>query len=135
MINRRIPRLFAPLALGVVGLVPLAACGSSAKPSTGGTAATAPAGSVEIDAKDGNLLDKPEYDAKSGAVTIVYVNKSSVNHNLLVSDSAGAQIGTTLKVQNTGAKDTGTYTLAAGTYNVYCNIPGHEKMKAKLVVG
>ncbi len=121
-------------SLGFVGLVTLASCGSGSAANSGGNAATLAPGTIEVDAKDGFRLDKTEYDAKAGQVSILYINNSSINHTLLVSDSTGVQIGTTLKIQSSGAKDSGSYTLAAGTYNLYCNVPGHEAMKAKLVV-
>ena len=128
-------RSLTSLAAGVVTLFTLASCSSGSSTSGPTTApATLAPGTIEVDAKEGLRLDKSEYDTKSGQVTILYVNKSSINHNLLVSDSTGVQIGQELKVQSSGKKDTGTFTLAPGTYNLYCNIPGHEGMKAKLVV-
>jgi plastocyanin len=124
--------LLAVLTLGGFGLPALQSCTSSGAGT--GVPASLPLGTIEVDAISNLRLDKSEYQASAGQVTILYVNKSNQSHTLLVSDDAGNKIGSMLRVQSSGNRSMGTYTLTAGAYNVYCNIPGHESAKAKLVV-
>lgn len=109
----------------------VAACGGS---SSSAPAPTVPAGAVEVDALSGLKLDKAEYTAKAGSVTIAYINKDSQRHTLVVKDSDGILIGEKLEVVKNNAIDTGTYELSAGTYTIKCDVPGHGSMEAKLVV-
>ena len=108
----------------------LAACG-------GGSSSTPAAptdADVVVKAVTGNKLDMAEYTATAGAVQIAYVGESSTNHTLLVTTPDNKTVGTKLKVQ-IGGSDEGTFDLAAGTYNLLCDVPGHDQMKATLVVG
>ncbi len=107
----------------------LAACG-------GGSSST-PAAPVDADvvvkSVTGNKLDKAEYTATAGTVKIAYVGESSTNHTLLVTTPDNKTVGPKLKVQ-VGGTDEGSFELAAGTYNLLCDVPGHDQMKATLVV-
>jgi plastocyanin len=116
----------------VASALALAACGggSASEPKS-----TLPAGAVIVDGIDGNRFDAADYSAAAGDVTISFTNKSSVNHTLLVLDSSSQQIGLTLKVAaGSGNDDVGAFPLKAGTYTLFCNIAGHENMKASLTV-
>jgi plastocyanin len=110
----------------------LSACGGG---SSGSSDATVPAGAVVVLGKDGNVFDAKSYTATAtaGSVTIAYESKSSIAHTLLVVASDGKQVGEKLKLS---ASDTviGTFTLSAGTYTLICDVPGHDNMKAELVV-
>ncbi|MGD9704773.1 MAG: hypothetical protein AB7Q42_23815 [Acidimicrobiia bacterium] len=117
----------APLALLMTTALGLAACG-------GDDDLTAPTDAdVTVEALDGNKFDLSEYTATAGDVTIAYLGRSSINHTLLVTDAENVQIGDKLKVTS-GKTDEGTYPLTAGTYTLLCDVPGHENMKATLVV-
>lgn len=109
----------------------VAACGggSSSTPPP-----TIPAGALEVDAVPGLKLDKSEYTATAGTVTIAYINTDSQRHTLVVKDADGILIGDKLEVVKHNAIDTGTFELAAGTYTIYCDVPGHGSMKATLTV-
>ena len=87
---------------------------------------------VTVHAFDTLKFDKSDYNAKSGNVTIAYVEDSSLTHTLLIKDAAGFK----LQVSTRGDTKTGNVTLKPGTYTIYCDIPGHEAagMKATLTV-
>lgn len=108
----------------------VAACGGGSS----APAPTVPAGAVEVDAVPGLKLDKSEYTATAGTVTIAYINTDSQRHTLVVKDSTGILIGEKLEVVKHNAMATGTYELAAGTYTIRCDVPGHGSMKATLTV-
>jgi plastocyanin len=121
--------LFAP-ALALASILSLAACGGG----SGASDATIPADAdVVVLAKDGNLFDAASYTAAAGEVTLAYDGQSSIAHTLQILDASGKQIGEKLKV-SMGDVVVGKFELAAGTYAVVCDIPGHDSMKAELVV-
>ena len=122
------------LALPVLATITLtvAACGGDDSSST--PAETIPPGAVVITAGPGIIFDKPEYTATAGEVVIGYTNKDSTRHTLLVKGADGVVVGNKLEVNSNGDVDTGTYTLTPGTYTIYCDVPGHGAMTAKLIV-
>jgi uncharacterized cupredoxin-like copper-binding protein len=112
-----------------MGLLTLGACGSSGgsgasattAASSGGTSAP---GTLTIDAED-IKFDKKQYDATAGEVTVDYVSKGQLTHDLVIYDKSNTVVGDTLRV-NPGKTTTGTYDLPAGTYTLICDIPGHK---------
>jgi plastocyanin len=133
MINamtRRTPLTLVSAALlsAVIGLV-----GCSAKEAKDPNA-TVPANAditvLGLDIK----FDQPTYTAKAGEVKIAYFSKGNQVHNLIIEDANKAKQGPKLKVAP-GEETGGTYTLVAGTYAMYCDIPGHKQsMNAVLTV-
>ena len=125
---KSLPRIAAVAAFVAL---PLTACGggSSASGGCGTTSTTNP--SVTVHSLDALKYDQSEYTAKAGDVSIELVNDGSIVHTLLVKDK-----GCKLQVGSTGDKKVGTVNLTAGTYTIYCDVPGHESggMKATLVV-
>ena len=117
----------------------LSACGSSDPTPTAGersTTSSAPsadtsANDVHVVARDISLAAK-EYTAAAGAVHVTYRNEGSIEHSLRIEDVDGFR----LDVATKGAQDEGTVDLAAGTYTIFCDIPGHRQagMHAQLVV-
>ena len=90
---------------------------------------------VEISSIQGQLKwDKAQYTAKAGDVTFVTKNLGPMPHQLGIESSAlkyesgvlAANTTTNLTIKG----------LAAGEYDVVCNIPGHKAagMVAKLTV-
>lgn len=105
----------------------LTACGDKGGGAAGGCNPIS--SSVTVSAQDALKLDAATYDAKAGCIEFTYKNQGSLAHTLLVKDQPGFKLAI-------GDTDTGTITLDAGTYTVYCDIAGHEKagMKAELTV-
>lgn len=133
---QRIPaRVLLPIA--AFAPVALAACGSSARgvsrstttsvaPGSSGTTLTATETEYRI------ALSSPT--ASAGQVTISVKNAGQVTHNLVV-NGPGVQDQKTVLL-SPGQTAQLVVTLKAGTYDVYCGIPGHKQagMDAKLSV-
>jgi len=112
----------------------LGACGggggsSEPQPTTGPVDLTVkaldPGGKYSFDLKD--------YTAKAGTVNVSLVNEGKENHNLLVQGINKSKFKLAV---NPGKTQSGAVTLSAGTYTIYCDIPGHRQagMEAKLTV-
>jgi len=108
--------------------VALAACGGGS--STSGPLAGA---DVTVHAKDTLRFDKSEYTAKAGTIKIGYVNDGSLTHTLLIDNHPEFK---KLEVTSKGQHEIGEVQLQPGTYQIYCDIPGHRAagMQANLVV-
>jgi len=102
----------------------LAACGGGSATTSGSSGA---ASDVTIGAS--NLaFTASSYTAKAGDITIALDNQDVVEHNVTMTQ------GNKLLVEaGPKKKVTKPVTLAAGTYDFYCTIPGHN-MKATLTV-
>lgn len=116
--------LAATIGLGLL----LAGCGGS---DDGGASGCAPVDAeLQVGALDELKFDADSYDADAGCLEITYRNEGSVAHNLLIRGKSDFKL-------TVGDVDTGTVELPAGTYEVYCDIAGHEPagMVADLNVG
>ncbi len=115
----------------LVAIFALSACG-------GGT--SAPAQTIPSDAglivKNVKSIrfDKSEYSAAAGNVKVVTVNEDTVRHTLLVVKDGVKVPNFKLVVAEEGAIDVGEINLAAGSYTLICDVPGHQNMKATLTV-
>ena len=109
----------------------LSACGGSTTSSAPTTAITA---DLEVDAISGLRLDKPQYTATAGEISVAYVNEDTIRHTLVVVQDGNVISGFTLKVNQKGDVDTGQITLQPGKYVLMCTVPGHQNMKADLTV-
>jgi plastocyanin len=115
-------------AAALIGL-PVAACGGGSSSSS----ATTTKADVTVHALDALKFDKTEYTAKAGALTVAYVNDGSLVHTLLIREKPDFK---KLQVSGRGETKTGPANLTAGTYTLFCDVPGHESagMKATLTV-
>ena len=115
----------------LVAIFALSACG-------GGT--SAPAQTIPSDAglivKNVKSIrfDQSEYSAAAGNVKVVTVNEDTVRHTLLIIKDGVKVPNFKLVVAEEGAVDVGVINLAAGSYTVICDVPGHQNMKATLTV-
>jgi uncharacterized cupredoxin-like copper-binding protein len=109
------------LRAGVVALVTLAllsGCG-------GGTASPQPAGSTKVSMTE-YKFDPSDISVVAGKVVFYLVNDGSgTSHDMAIRDSSGKTVG---KSELISAGDTTvfTVTIAAGTYTIFCDQPGHE---------
>ncbi len=73
--------------------------------------------------------------AAAGKVTFVVKNAGKIQHDLAL-QGAGVSASTKTPLISPGQSAKLTVTLAAGTYTLYCTVPGHRAagMVAKLVV-
>jgi plastocyanin len=121
--------VLAALALGGLG-----AC------SSGSSAKKCPA-KIEIKSVPGGAItvcgseikfDVNTIKVKPGPLTVTLRNGGSTYHTLKIEDTPMPELKA-----NPGKSDTGTVTLAKGTYDFECTVPGHAAagMKGKIVVG
>ena len=121
---------FALLSLAGIGLV-LPACSSSSS----APAKTLPVDiGLEVHAVSGLKFDKTSYEVEAGDITVGYINEDSIRHTLVVVQDGTVVSGFELKVNKKGDIDSGSVTLAAGNYILFCTVPGHQNMKADLTV-
>ena len=143
-------RLAAGFLLSLATLGTLTGCGGSATASntsadsgsaTTGASRHAPSGARSAGAlklaadPTGRLRYRPAVlRAKSSNVTIDFVNRSPLPHNLTIASRAGKVLGATPTF--VGGSTVLTIRLKPGTYTFYCTVPGHRAagMQGKLVV-
>jgi plastocyanin len=118
------------LAALLASTAALAACsGGDATPST------VPAGTdLEVHAVPGLRFDKESYEVAAGESLVAYVNDDSIHHTLVVIDDGTVVPGFELAVYKKGEIDSGSVALEAGTYELFCTVPGHQNMRATLTV-
>jgi plastocyanin len=127
--HMKTPRTFHSAAIAAA-FVALSACGSSSAP-----AATLPSDiGLEVDAGPGIRFNATSYTATAGTVKVAYVNKDSARHTLVIIDSNKVQLPGELEVAKSGAFEVKDYDLKPGEYTLFCNVPGHQNMKATLTV-
>lgn len=101
----------------------------------GGASGGQPAGSIKVVMTEFKF-DPSSISAKSGKVTFFLVNSGSVAHDMVVLGPDGKRVAGSDLVQ---AGNNSVFTvdnLAAGSYQVICDQPGHEQagMKGTLTV-
>ena len=124
-------RQLTATGLGALAIVALASCGSSS--TTSSATIPADAGLIVL-AGPGLKFDQNSYTIASGNVKIAYKNRDAQRHTLDIVNSSKTVMGSELDVGKSGDIAVGSYTLPAGTYTLECLVPGHDAMRAKLVV-
>jgi plastocyanin len=135
-------KVLALMALVLATAVFLTACGddsdttaTDASPDTtattdGGESNDSGAGAttVQIEADpDGALAYTPsEASAKAGNVTIDFDNSQPVQHDVVVEDSSGEDVGGTDLIASESTSVT-LQEMKAGDYTFYCSVPGHRE--------
>ena len=125
------PRRASLLVLPFVALITLAACGgdSSSVP------AEVPADTdLEVRAVPGLRFDQNSYEAPAGEIATAYVNDDTIRHTLVVIKDDVIDNSLELEVNRKGDIDSGSITLEPGNYVLFCTVPGHQNMKADLLV-
>jgi len=82
----------------------------------------------------GLRFDKEAYEIVAGESLVAYVNDDSIHHTLVVVKDGTTVSGFELSVYTKGEVDAGSVTLSAGTYELFCTVPGHQGMKSSLTV-
>ncbi|MBA2381769.1 MAG: cupredoxin domain-containing protein [Chloroflexi bacterium] len=123
-------------------VVAVAACGSSAgtsapssvTASSAPAASAAPAGSAAatnatpVTVKDFAL--DPKDVSVAGTVSLAVTNAGPTVHNVTIRDASGKVLGAT-KDLTSGQSETLTADLPAGSYILFCSLPGHESLGIK----
>jgi plastocyanin len=121
-----LPRILSA-TLVVLAFATFAACGGSSKASE--PTKTAANGAVTVNAFDIHF-DVGEIKAPPGPLKVTLVNHGAIEHDFKIN-------GTDMHLKASGGKTTsGTVTLAKGTYDFECTVPGHaaQGMKGTVVV-
>ena len=130
--NTRSARRFR-LVAGVLALSSLtfAACGGG----DSGPADTVPADTqLVVKAVPSIRFDADSYTATAGEISVGYINEDSVRHTLIVVKDGEKVPNFKLEIGKKGDADYGSVTLEAGNYTLFCDVPGHQNMKADLTV-
>ena len=110
---------------------------SAGAPKVSNTPIAAKGGKLQIDADPSGALAfaSTKATAPGGALQIMSLNKSSIQHYISVQDSSGKAIGTGARVSNGGTSKF-TAKLKPGKYTFLCTVPGHAAggMKGTLTV-
>jgi plastocyanin len=102
--------------LGLALIVLVAACGGSGQP----------AGSTQVTLSE-YKFDPSRLSAKPGKVEFYLVNSGTTTHDMVIADSSGKVVAKSDQVQAGGSKTFSIDNLAAGSYQVYCDLPGHKE--------
>lgn len=117
--------------VAVLGLA-LSACGGS---GTSEPAATLPPDAFVVKAVSGLKFDADNYGPiPAGEVKFGYLNDDNIRHTLILAKDGVKVPNFKLDVNKKGSVDYEAVTLEAGTYDVICDVPGHNNMVAVLVV-
>ena len=129
---KKLALLLSLLALGAVGL---AACGgdddetTSAADTTEATETTAGGGggTIAVSADPGGQLayTETELTATAGENTIEFDNPASIDHDVVIEDADGNEIGRTDTIS--GGSTSADVTLEPGTFTYYCSVAGHRE--------
>ena len=126
---------FAKNSLVLTSLVVLGIALPACSSSSSTPAETLPATTdLEVHAISGLKFDKTSYEVGAGDISVGYINEDSIRHTLVVVQDGTKVSGFELKVNQNGDIDSGSVTLAAGSYILLCTVPGHQNMKADLTV-
>lgn len=74
-------------------------------------------------------FDTPDV-AVTGEVALAVTNAGPTIHDLTIRDSSGKVLGETADL-TAGASETLTVDIPAGTYVIFCALPGHESLGIK----
>jgi uncharacterized cupredoxin-like copper-binding protein len=99
--------------------------GGSAGGSAGGSSSAAPAGSTKVTLSEFKF-DPSSIDVKAGKVTFFLVNSGGAGHDMVISDSGGKVLAKSALVQPQNSAELTVNDLPAGTYTIYCDLPGHR---------
>ena len=127
------------LAAGTLLALVVAACGSSATtpaPGSSGPAASLATSAAPPAAGDPTPIIVKDFrlDPKdvtvSGQASLGVTNAGPTIHNVSVRDASGRVLAAT-KDLRTGQSEVLTFDIPAGTYTLFCSLPGHESLGIK----
>lgn len=114
---RKLPARSLTLLLAGVLALALTACGGD---DNGGEAVT----SVTIEGTDSLAYEPSSLNVAAGEEITVTMNCGpSVEHDFIIRNFEGER---EIVACDPGGSGTGTFTVAAGDYEFYCSVPGHE---------
>lgn len=120
----------ARTSLALASTLLLAACGGG----DGDTGGDSEQGAVvEVTGTDGLAFEPEDLTAPAGSVTFELTSEPSVGHTLAIE---GVNSNDPIVDAQAGQTATGSATLEAGTYTIFCDVPGHREagMEGTLIV-
>jgi plastocyanin len=128
------PRAARPIAAALTATaLAIAGCGGGGEKATPTNSPkatptgspTESAGTLSLQADQSQLkFDKTALSARSGKVTIVMKNPSTLPHDVAIE---GNGVDVKGKTVTQGGTSTATATLKAGTYTFYCSVDSHRQ--------
>ena len=115
---------------------PASAGPASASPSTAASAAPTDAAPSASAATDSTVVIVRDFTldpidvTEQGEVSLAVTNEGPTVHNIAIRDGSEAVVGTTANLL-TGESETLTVDIPAGTYTLFCSLPGHESLGIK----
>jgi plastocyanin len=124
-------RMRATIISALFVVIAAAACGGS-----GGGGSSQPAGSVKVTMTEFKF-DPAALSVKPGTATFYLVNSGTVAHDMIIVGPSGSRVAGSELVQPGNTSLFTVDNLAAGSYRIICDQPGHEAsgMKGTLSVG
>ena len=126
---RKLALLLSALTLAAVGL---AACGGDDDETSADSAATTTSAadtgatiSIAADPDGALAYTETELTAAAGNDTIEFDTPAGLDHDVVVEDEDGNEIGRTETVS--GGSTSATVELEPGTYTFYCSVAGHRE--------
>jgi plastocyanin len=109
------------LAISLVAVAILAGCGG------GSGGAAQPAGSIKVTMTEYSF-NPSTISVPSGKVVFFLVNAGTISHDMVLRDASGKRVpGAASELVSAGDSFVFTISnLAAGTYAIFCDQPGHE---------
>jgi plastocyanin len=101
----------------LIAFVLVAGCGSSG----------APAGATKITLSD-YKYDPNHLSVKAGKVTFYLTNIGTQSHDMLIADPSGNIVAKSDLVQANNDSTFSVSQLPAGSYQIYCDVPGHRAL-------
>ena len=129
-LSTRIHRL-SIAGVSAAALLTIGACGGgSSEPSY-----TIPADAdLVVKAVPTIRWDSDSYTATAGEIKVFLANDDNVKHDMVILQNDKVVGELELIVNKRGDTASGTISLEAGEYRVYCTIPGHSSMDSTLTV-
>jgi plastocyanin len=120
---------FARAALAAAALaIPLTACGGGSSTSGAGSGSSSAGAADVVVVATGLQYTSRTYSAKAGELSIELDNQDPVAHNVTLVNGGKLLVEADPKKSHTAKA-----TLTAGSYELYCTVPGHN-MHATLTV-
>ncbi len=108
-----------------IAVVGLAALGLAAAAGCGGSTSSQAAGSVRLKMTEFRL-SPAVVDATAGKAALLVENDGTIAHDVVVQDASGKVVAKSELVQAGGSSVLKLEELAAGTYTISCDVPGHK---------